>query len=248
MNELTNGATIIVISNDHEYHTLDDWGLAIGNTNYISEPEMETKYIDIPGRDGLLDVSETLSGRPIYKKREINIEVGGLRERKDWDAVISSMRNSIHGRDVKLIFDNDPSYYWKGRIFITNFERARRLGTFTLSIPEADPYKYNIQSSADPWLWDPFNFLTDSIHDYSSIQITGSGTVSIPSGFMPVTPTIMVSNILSTTFTVNYKGQTFSLISGSNYLPEIIVNAEDEVNLLFTGTAKVSIVYRGGSL
>jgi len=248
MNELTNGATIIVISNDHQYHTLDDWGLAIGNNNCISEPEMETKYIDIPGMDGQLDVSEALSGRPIYKTRQINIEVGGIRERNNWDAVISSMRNSIHGREVKLIFDNDPSYYWKGRIYITDFDRARRLGTFTLSMPAADPYKYNIQDSGEPWLWDPFNFLTDSIHDYSSIQITGSGTVTIPSGFMPVTPTIMVSNMTSTTFKVTYKGKTFSLMSGSNYLPEIIINYEDEVKLVFTGTAKVSILYRGGSL
>ena len=45
MNELTNGFTIIVEKNNRSYHSLSDWGLAIGNNDYIGEPEQETTLI-----------------------------------------------------------------------------------------------------------------------------------------------------------------------------------------------------------
>jgi len=248
MNALTNGATIIVPSTGNEFHTLDDWGLAIGNTNYISEPEQETNYIEVPAMNGFIDLSETLTGRPTFKNRSISIELGGKRESMAWDTVISDFRNKIHGRLVHIIFDNDPSYYWQGRAYVNSFDRMRRLGTFALEIPQADPYKYELTSSAEPWLWDPFNFLTGVIRNYGDIDVVGSETVDIPAGFMPVTPTFIVSRIQSETFTVRYKNKTFTLMPGSNYLPEIVINGDEEISLLFTGTANVIIQYRGGSL
>lgn len=248
MNALTNGATIIVISNNARYHTLDTWGLAIGNTDCISQPEQETNYIYVPAMDGFLDLSESLSGRPIFKSRSITMEMGGIREAMNWDAIMSDLRNKIHGRKVKLIFDNDEYYYWQGRIYVDDFTRAKRLGRFTLSIPMADPYKYDLVSSIESWLWDPFNFLTGVIKNYSNITVVGSTDLTIPSGLMPVSPTFTVRDITSDTFTVTYDGTTYTMVSGENYFPEIIVNAENEVELTFTGSAVVTIDYRGGSL
>ena len=39
MEALTNGLRIEVISNGNTYHTLKDWGMAVGNNNYIGDPE-----------------------------------------------------------------------------------------------------------------------------------------------------------------------------------------------------------------
>jgi len=247
MNALTNGATITVISNNKSYHTLDDWGFAIGNNDNIGHPEQETNYIYVPAMDGFLDLSESLSGRPIYKNREITIKLGGLRDPMNWDAIISKIRNDINGRRVKVTFDNDPAYFWQGRITLRDFDRFRSLGTCLLVL-DAEPYKYEQLDSAEPWLWDPFNFETGVIHSYGERQITGSGTITIPSGTMPVTPDIVVANKTSTNFTVTFNNVTYSLVVGSNYIPDIVINDEEEHTLTFTGTAKVSIVYRGGSL
>ena len=57
MKTITNGATIIVVSTGKCYHTLRDWGLAIGNNNCIGDPVLETFYLDVPGADGILDYS-----------------------------------------------------------------------------------------------------------------------------------------------------------------------------------------------
>lgn len=248
MNELTYGISIYVEDTGETYHTLNDWNLALGNNNYIGEPEMETTYIKIPGRNGLIDVSEAISGRRIYKKRQLAFELGGRRERLAWDSIISQFRNNIDGRICRLTLDNDPSYYWRGRVYIEGFDRFRELGTFELNVPMADPYKYSKTSSAEPWLWDPFNFNTDMVTYIGAISVAGTKTVTIPHGHMATSPDFVVSDMTSSTFTVEADGVTYPLSVGTNRIPSIIVDGDDDVDLTFTGTAKVQITYRSGSL
>lgn len=248
MNELSNGLTIIVESTGTQYHTLDDWGFALGNNNYIAEPEMETTYINVPYRDGYIDASEVISGRPIFKKRELSFTLGGMRERHNWDAVISGIRNAIHGKKCKIILDNDRGYYWYGRVYVEGFDRFRGLGQFSLNVPQADPYKYDVNSSADPWLWDPFNFETGVITQTGAETITGSGNIIIPSGHMLTCPQIVVSDMLSATFKVSFKGVQYNLIPGTNIIPAILIGGDQSATLSFTGSATVQIVYRNGSL
>lgn len=245
---MTNGITIYVEDTGKTYHTVDDWNLGLGNNNYIGDPEMETTYISIPGRDGLIDVSEAISGRRVYKKRELAFELGGIHPHWNWDATISGMRNNIEGRVCRLTLDNDAEYYWRGRVFIQGFDRFRSLGTFTLAVPNADPYKYDILSSTEPWLWDPFNFETGEIIQQEAHVIVGSDTITIPHGHMPITPDLVVSDKISGTFTVTFDGTTYELVTGSNKIPAIMVGGDDDVVLTFMGTATVQIVYRGGSL
>ena len=247
MNELTNGFTISIEGTTKSWHSLDDWGLAIGNNDYIGEPVQETTYIQVPGRDGLIDVSETVAGRPIFKKRSISIVVGALHNRMDWDSVMSGIRNKIHGRVCHIIFDNDITYYWRGRVSVNSFDRSRRLGTFKIEMPNADPYKYSISSSAEPWLWDPFNFETDVITYIGAITVTGSETVTLPSGNMLVSPEFVVSDIVGSLI-VECNGRTYTLVQGTNNIPSILVGGDNEVELEFTGNGKVQIVYRSGSL
>lgn len=248
MNELTYGISIYVEDSGKTYHTLDDWDLALGNNNYIGDPEMETTYIQVPGRTGLIDASEVISGRRIYKKRSLEFELGGIRDRLDWDGVISAFRNNIDGRVCRLTLDNDKSYYWRGRAYIRGFDRFRDLGTFSLAVPTADPYKYNKTSSAEPWLWDPFNFETDMITYIGAITVVGSASVTIPHGHMATSPELVVSDMTSPTFTVTANGMTYPLTVGTNRVPSIIVGGDTDVELEFTGDGKIQIVYRSGSL
>lgn len=248
MNELTIGISIYVEDSGKTYHTLNDWELALGNNNYIGDPEMETTYIQIPGRSGLIDATEAISGRRIYTKRSLEFELGGIRDRLDWDSVISAFRNNIDGRVCRLTLDNDKSHYWHGRVFVRGFDRFRDLGTFTLEVPTADPYKYNKTSSAEPWLWDPFNFETDMVTYIGAITVVGSESVTIPHGHMATSPELVVSDMTSPTFTVTANGVTYPLTVGTNRIPSIIVGGDSDVELEFTGDGKIQIVYRSGSL
>lgn len=245
---LFNGVKFTVEGTANEYHSYDDWGLYVTNTDCIGEPKQYTNYIEIPGRNGKIDLSEAISGRQIYTSREIKINLAGTRYRINWDGVISSFRNHINGKVCRIQFDNDPGYFWRGRVCIKDFTSCLDLGKFVVDIPEADPYKYDVNSSAEPWLWDPFNFETGVITQTGSEVITGSGSVTINHGHMLTCPQIVVSDLLSATFTVTYDGTTYPLAVGTNVIPSILVGGENDVTLAFTGSATVQVVYRGGSL
>ena len=243
-----NAVTIKIEGTQNEYHTLEDWGLYVQNADCIGRPVQYTRYIEIPGRNGLLDLSEVINGRQIYTSRPLKIVLAGIREKKNWDGVMSEFRNKINGRICQFIFDNDPSYFWRGRVEIDNFNANLSVGTFTINVPTADPYKYTLLSSTEPWLWDPFNFETDMITYIGAITVSGSGSITLPHGHMPTTPDIVVSNKTSGTFTVTYDGDTYNLAVGANRIPSIMVGGDEDVTLTFTGSAKVEIVYRSGSL
>ena len=247
MNALSNGISIYVEDTGKTYHTLNDWAFALGNNNYISEPEMETNYINVPYRNGLIDASTALTGRPIFKKRQLSFALGGERPRMGWDTVISQIRNAIHGRICRLTLDNDPNYYWRGRVYVENFDRSRGLGTFNLNVPVAEPYKISNYTSSDPWLWNPFSFVNGIITYQDAWTINTSLIVTIPAGYMPTVPTFVVSEKVGT-LTMTCGGITYTLASGSNSFPEIMVGGDDAVEMTFSGSAKVQIVYRSGSL
>lgn len=247
MDVRTNGVSITVVDTGEEFHSLKTWGLAIGNNNIVGNPEQETNYINIPGSSGFLDISEAVSGHPIFTHREISIEFGGIRGRMRWDAIISDFRNLIEGRIIKLTFDNDKAYYYEGRANIIDFDRIRDLGTFTLSIPKAQPYKYEVQGVNEPWLWDPFSFTSGAIVYIGELTITGSKTLTLPRGYMDTVPIFMASGI-SQSLTVEYEGKIFPLSNGENRFPQISVGGREEAVLKFNGAGTVTIEYRRGRL
>jgi hypothetical protein len=92
------------------------------------------------------------------------------------------------------------------------------------------------------------NFLTDCLRYIGTITVTNSYTLVIPKGDHAVVPTIQVSNITSQTFTMTTGGTTYTLVSGANRFPELKVCGDSDVTLAFSGSAKVTVDYRGESL
>ena len=246
-NVLTIKATIIVENTGKIIDTLNDWKCAVGNNNYIGEPEVETYYIDVPGADVFLDGSEAITGRTVYKSREIDILLGGKKPREDWDSFISDIRNQIHGKIVRITFSNDPAWFWTGRAYITEFDRTREIGQFHLSIPQADPYKYSLADSTEDWLWDTLDFENGAIDQGSGITISESGTYTIYAGGIAMVPVLNVKSIGSNGLKVTGCGETYTLTLGRNRFPDIVAYGED-VTLEFTGSGTLDIVYRRGSL
>jgi hypothetical protein len=81
-----------------------------------------------------------------------------------------------------------------------------------------------------------------------AITVSGSITVTIPHGHMATSPELVVSDMTSQTFTITVNGVAYPLVVGTNRIPSIIIGGDADVDLTFTGDAKVQIVYRSGSL
>lgn len=245
----TDGVEIILAKTDVSYHSYDDLDLIITNACSISAPEINSDYISVKGRNGMLDISEALTGRITYKSRHISVNFAGIYQDEDWDSKMSLLRNRFDGQMVKLIFDNDSGYYWYGRCQLINFERERNCGRFVLDIPNADPYKYNVVAFNEDWLWDSFDFDNGYVTEATEHTITGHTEISLNAGNMPVSPTIVVT-ALTGSLTVQKYGDTrvIPLSLGENKVYAITVNDSTASTLIFEGNGTFSINYRGGSL
>lgn len=221
---------------------LSTYKMALANRHCVQPPVPKTIYRDIPGADGSLDLSTAIAGRIVYERRVITLNFGCGYPVNKWPDVFSNILQNFHGREGKLIFDDDPMYYYSGRMTVSEYSRVRTLGTFTISV-NADPYKYELTSSDEDWLWDPFSFENGIIRDYKELEVDGMLSLSIPGTQRWVIPEITVS----TAMTVNHEGKDYELKPGTNKIYGIIIK-EGENMLMFTGTGTVTISYRGGIL
>lgn len=224
-------------------HTYADYGLYVTNTNPVEPPEIKAEYIEVPGRNGQIDLTEALTGYTVYNNRQIVLELGGRKRSQDWPGFMSNFLNDLHGKKVKVVFDNDPSYYYQGRATVeSDYEKGNEIARFTLTI-NAEPYKYSNQSTTEPWLWDPFSFVDGVIRYYNQIQVDGTAQIRVLGSEIPVIPIFTASAAMQ----VQFNGQTYDLAAGNNKIYDIVL-MDQAYTLTFTGTGTVSINYKAGRL
>lgn len=226
----------------NDTHMLKDLGLALSRTDCVQPPEPKTNIIDIPGADGLIDLTESLSGRTLYNNRVITMEFGRGLEKSAWPTMYSKIQSLFHGKQVKVIFDDDTEYYYLGRATVSDYARTQMLGTLTITV-SAEPYKYEMFGGLDDWLWNPFNFQTGIIRSYKNLAVSGTRNVRII-GRDKITVPLIVS---SASMTVTFKGNTYNIVAGNNKIYDIEI-VEGDNTLTFTGYGTISIDYRGGIL
>jgi len=208
----------------------------------VQPPEPKTFFQDIPGADGSADLSEVTSGRPIYERREITMNFSCEYTESEWATMFSEIQRRFNGKEGKIIFEDDQDYYYIGRMSVAEYERKRKVGGFTITV-NAEPYKYELLSSLEPWLWDPFNFVSGIIRSYADLNVNGSYTLTIPGTEKWIIPVFIVTGSL----TVTANGTTHQLTAGRNKIYSIAIKEGDNV-FTFTGTGTISVDYRGGIL
>lgn len=224
-------------------HTFFDYGLYVTNNNPVAPPEPKTQYIQIPGRNGDIDLTDALTGYTIYNNRTITLVLGGKKNPNHWGSFISKFLNEIHGKKVKVVFDDNKDYYYIGRAVVkADYTRGNEVATFTVEI-NAEPYKYNMLSTTEPWKWDPFSFVDGVIRNYANVSVQGSLVYKIIGSEMPVIPIIEVSAPMQ----VYFEGNSYALNSGKNKIYDIVL-MNREYDLVFTGNGTVSVSYRTGRL
>lgn len=226
----------------NDTHMLNNLGLALSRTDCVQPPEPKTNIIDIPGADGLIDLTESLSGRTLYNNRVITMEFGRGLKKEAWPTMYSRIQSLFHGKQVKIIFDDDTEYYYLGRATVSDYARTQMLGTLTITV-SAEPYKYEMYGGLDDWLWDPFNFRTGIIRSYKNLVVSGTRSVKIFGRDKVIVP-IIISNA---SMTVTFKGHTYNIVAGNNKIYDIEI-VEGDNTLTFTGSGTISIDYRGGIL
>lgn len=233
-------------------NTWADWYLIPSSRPVFNPPEPKTKYVDIPGANGILDLSTVLTGDIMYNNREGSLEFivdnGQLSEYKaeNWATVYSTILNYLHGKVFKAVLEDDPGFYYQGRFSVNQWASEEHNSKITIDYSVA-PYKYEAASSLEDWKWDEFNFEYGVIREYKDLRVDDKLEFMIYGQRMSVTPSFIVKSDDGTGLKVSFNGTTYDLKDGTSRVVNI-KTVEGENTLTFTGNGTVSIDYRGGCL
>ena len=142
-----------------EKNSWDDWHLVPTSRPVFNPPKPKYKTLDIPGGDGLLDVSELLTGYPVYENRTGSIEFMVHNGYSEWYTAYSNIMDYLHGQKLRAILEDDPDYFYEGRYSINEWKSDKKYSLIVIDY-SVNPYKQSVYSSTEEWLWDPFNFRT----------------------------------------------------------------------------------------
>lgn len=232
-------------------NTWDDFHMVPNSRPSVSPPSVRTKYVNIPGGNGSLDLSTSLTGDVLYNNREgswdftVVNSMYGIQD-ENWEITYHRLLNFMHGQRMKIILEDDPAYYYWGRLSVDQWKSDKNYSKITINY-NLEPFKYELTNSETDWLWDPFNFETGIVRDYRGITINGTKTITIPGSTKPVVPTIMAVITSGNSLSVTYEGAAYSLSAGANKIADIVLRNTTNT-ITFTGIGSVSIIYQGGVL
>ena len=126
-----------------EKHSWDDWFLVPTRKPVISPPQLKANYVEIPGRDGAYDMSEWLSGGPVYGNRTGTIEFVVDIDRITWEDAVHNITNYLHGKRLRLILLDDLTYYYEGRFAINALKTDKIMNTIAINYV-LDPFKKRV--------------------------------------------------------------------------------------------------------
>ena len=120
------------------YHSFDTWGLLL-TSKEIGSPIVKEKVIDIEGADGVLDYTEVF-GSVKYGNRLLKFEFQKAIKPSELVSLASDIQDAVHGLKMAVALDDDPDWYYYGRVSVKDFNWKKGIGTISIEV-DAEPYK-----------------------------------------------------------------------------------------------------------
>lgn len=126
-----------------EYHSFNDLHLILSQKT-IGTPKAKTESIDIPGADGVLDLTEFF-GEVKYNNRKLSFEFSTLVPQSQFMDLFSIVQNALHGKKMDITLDADPEWYYTGRISVSEWKADKNIGKLTIDC-DCEPFKHRTKS------------------------------------------------------------------------------------------------------
>lgn len=147
-------------------NSYNDWHLVPTLRPFIAPPTVQDFSTEISARmGGKIDYYKSIINYPIYNNRTGTLEFLIDHENPDyhiWHFTYDQIMNFLHGKYGKMVLLDQPDYYYEGRFTVDTFASNSDWSTITIAY-DVWPMKKSIIDSLEPWLWDPFSFLTGII-------------------------------------------------------------------------------------
>ena len=216
-----------------EFHSYKDFGLVPTSKPIINLPSPKLEYLEIPGRQGEIDITESLTSEVIYEMRTGSFEFL-VSDIKKWQVVYVKLLSNVHGKKINIILDTEKDYVYQGRMWVSEFKSDKNYAIITLDY-KLDPYKYHISDSNNG----------EFIHRIDGITVTNSKRIALDfDSDMTIVPEF--NNKTENVLTLNFEGKKFTLPKGISRFPE--VRGRKNLILSFTGSSTLDISYKRGWL
>lgn len=201
-----------------KYHSWDDFALIL-TSKEIGTPSIKTETIDIPGGDGVLDLTDFF-GDVKYGNRPLTFEFSTIVPQSEFMNLFSRVQDALHGRKVEITLDDDAEWYYIGRLDISPWKSEKSIGKFTIDC-DCEPYKIK---------------KNDTI---VTVNVTEETTVILHNSRKAVVPTIDITGEINLTYGVNY----YTLSAGRYDLPGVQL-VEGDNTILLNGAGTATFTYR----
>lgn len=208
---------------NNEKSAYDDWNIVLTKAE-IPLPTPKTSIVDIKGADGVIDLTEALTGDVQYNNRPIKLTFE-MMDDTDYYNLISEISNYLHGQRITFNLSNDEDYYYAGRATINQWECVKRKGKIVISV-DCEPYKYAV------------------IETIKKVQVSNqTKTVTLSNSRKRVCPMLNVTG----TITLTINGVDYELAEGKQQLVNFIL-VEGNNAIKISGNGTITITYRQGAL
>lgn len=123
-------------------NTWDDWHLIPSERPVFLPPDVKTEYIETSSTDGSIDLSEGLSGRPLYMDRKGSWDFYVANDYKRWNVLYSEITSYLRGRRLHAVLEDEPDQTYTGRFFVSAWKSDPGHSMITIGYV-VDPYKVN---------------------------------------------------------------------------------------------------------
>ena len=175
----------------------------------LEPPSPKTYTVDIPGGDGVIDLTDTLTGNVAYNNRAQKFSFALMNMKGVNDVTIqeferqkTEIMNFLHGKAFDYQMTMDPDYTYHGRFTVTSHAQSMysngRLGAIEITV-DAEPYK----------LKENYTY---------KLNATGGKLFRLESGRKPVHPTLECTEPCK----VTWDGSEFIVPAGTYRLNDVL--------------------------
>ena len=213
-----------LILGSYDTHLNGPWTLSAWS---LSPAEFQANYVEVPGRNGALDLSTALTdGEPRYNSRTLTATL----ERSDGtrlerEAAIETMINWLDGWRMDIILPDDELHYITGRVHVAREynDPAHAAVTITATV---DPWRYNLNETA---------FHLTAAAEQKTALLTNQGRRTVVP-LLEITGTS--AQVLLTVGTASW-----ALSAGTYQLPDLVVR-QGGAEIKYQGSGELFFRYR----
>lgn len=188
--------------------------------------EPQTNFLEVPGRDGYLDLTEA-NGEVKFKSREFVFRFTVVPDdTRTFDCITSEVSKALNGLRCNIRIERDSSYYWQGRCSVSEYAQDRNIGQIEVRAT-VDPYKLRDYPRTE-------RFSLSANPTRRNIWVEGR---------MPVVPVFESSNGA----TIEFDGVAYTIGAGTHKIPAI--RLKEGTNLIeVSGDGSLTMTYQEGEL